>query len=158
MGHPTLAYTRKLAPPVTRRWRSATALMYGAGCSGLLLLAACGGDSGPNDDLTGNWDFRQVATVAQGVSCTSNAQATLDQSGSTLTGQVAAAPFTCNDADNTSGTVPAYALSNGTINGSAVTFKDDDDCNYTGTLSGSNQIQGNATCPNGVSGTWTLSR
>jgi hypothetical protein len=138
----------------------------------LLVTYGCGGD-GPSDpsslQIAGQWTFTETYTdIPLQTTCNNQAAVTFTQTGSTFTGS-AVQTGTCTDPTGTFPNSGTFQLSNGIINGTTVSWRDDGTpvCNYTGTLSGTppNQASGTVRC-NGVAGgitfdangTWQMTR
>lgn len=135
------------------------------------VLVACGGSSstGPSGPMSiaGAWNLSvNVSNSALSTSCTAQGQATVNQSGSQMSGTYNDAA-TCTGPGGTSSNNNTGTLTGGQISGSQVSFSDDGGCNYAGTGSGSpvNRMSGNASCTYAISGqnyaftgTWQATR
>lgn len=133
----------------------------------LVLVAAaavaCGGD--PLTDVSGQWDLEETVMSQTGISCTATGDLLLSQSsnGNMFTGQ-RSRTGTCTGAPQGFSIDGAAGVLGGEVNGATVTAEIDF-CDYTGTLTTSDEINGTFECPDGISqqnilftGTWKAVR
>jgi len=123
------------------------------------VLIACGGSTAPTTlNIAGTWNFSDaISNSALAASCSSTSTASVNQTGSSFTGNVSNGSQLCTQNgfvySNNSGL--SAVVSGGQINGTGLSFIDDGGCNYTGTISGSppNLLSGSESCTVALSGT-----
>lgn len=142
------------------------------------LALGCDGDGGTTPpeviDIRGTWSYSSLDLVGGPITCqVTGIEATLTQDGSSFTGTTQGGMVTCQSGDASgSQDLSPFAITNGTISGSSITFTIEDEgqvvnFTHTGTVSG-DTMSGNVTAqfelpppysfPVSLTGTWTATR
>ena len=135
----------------------------------LLVLGACSGAEhvlGPTTyDVNGVWRFDQtLQNTNLDVTCGSQGNITVTQDGPRFTAAGVQSGFCAGPGGSQNFTDEPFAITNGTIDGATVTFKDSE-CSYRGTAHGTkpDSVSGTATCRFNVdnqtvtlTGTWEV--
>jgi hypothetical protein len=142
----------------------------------LAALSACGGSddsTGPADDqisISGTWSFQTGAVTVDGIACTTTGRTmTINQSGSTFTGQLTGGSVSCvSESASTTQDLTGFTddIVKGVLNGASVSFDLDvlPGTSLTGVVSGntmSGTIVEQSYTDSGVAsgtGTWSASR
>ena len=130
-------------------------------------VVACSSTTAPSatPNIAGTWALSGSASNSSvSAVCTLKGQLAVQQSGTTVTGQVSGSTASCTGPKPVSGTIDG-TLAGGKLSGAAVSFTEQS-CTFTGTVTGSpsNKMTGPLSCQvkelanATVTGTWTASR